>query len=148
MNTTPEAKGKTDADAASVGKDGEEGPRSFTRFLAMVSSGEAESQLSYELFELGKRLQEQCKAQFRKVAGELKLTVRLIADTNETVAVLYKIDAKAPKPLTTPALFWLTKGGNLSEKDTRQLELRPREVPSQARKARDIADQAPAPREV
>lgn len=121
----------------------EEGPRSFGHFLASLSEGEAEAQLSFELWELGRRVMEQCKAQGRKVGGELKLSVKLVADTNNTVVVIYAIDKKMPKQLTTPALFWLTRGGNLSPTDTRQLELRPREVPGPRREPRD----APAPQE-
>jgi hypothetical protein len=67
------------------------------------------------------------------VKGDLKLHIRLVAETNSTVTVIYAIDAKPPKSLVTPALFWLTRAGNLSVKDTRQLELRPREVPGPRR---------------
>jgi hypothetical protein len=125
----------------------EEGPRSFTRFLAGISDGEAESQLSYELFELGKRLQAESKMQLRKVPGTLKLTVKMVADPNKSVEITYAIDVKAPKALTTPALFWFTPAGNLSRTDTRQLELKPREVPAPKREVRE-APPSHEPREV
>ncbi|MES1164179.1 MAG: hypothetical protein ABUR63_00360 [Verrucomicrobiota bacterium] len=134
-------------DEPSNGARPEEGPRSFTHFLATVSDGEAEGQLSDELYELGRSLKEQVHAQGRKVSGSLTLKVKLIAETNGTVSVFYAVDTKAPKPLTTPALYWLTKDGNLSATDTRQLQLRPREVPGPRRDVRDAPAPQP-PREV
>lgn len=129
---------ETTGDPVSNDTKKEEGPRSFSRFLATISDGEAEAQLSSELFDLGRKLAVEVKAQGRKVSGELKLSIKLVADTNGTVTVVYGIDAKQPKSLVTPALFWLTRGGNLSAQDTRQLELRPREVPGPKREPRDV----------
>lgn len=126
----------------------EEGPRSFSRFVATVADGEAERQLSSELFELGRRLQEQVKAQGRKVTGTLKFGLKFNAETNGTVTVTYGIDVTTPKPITTPALFWLTRNGNLSAQDTRQMELRPREVPAPKREIREVSSPPGQPKEV
>lgn len=129
----------TTGGAAAEKPDGE-GPRSFSVFMRTLSDGEAESQASYELHELGKRLQEIASLTRNKAKGKLKVTITLVAEVNNTVAVFYDINVVQPKRPTTPALFWMTKGGNLSATDTRQLELRPREVPSR-REVREI----PAP---
>jgi len=125
----------------------EEGPRSFLTFLRALSDGEVESEGSYQLHELCKRLQETAVLSRTKAKGKLSLSINITADVNQTVAVAYAIETKAPKRPTTPAVFWMTKGGNLSPTDTRQLQLRPREVPSPGRKARDLADQQ-TPKEV
>lgn len=122
----------------------EEGPRSFLAFLRALSDGEVESEGSYQLHELGKRLQETALLTRAKAKGKFSLSINLIADVNGTVGVAYNIETKAPKRPATPALFWLTKGGNLSAQDTRQLELRPRAVPSRGGDARDLGDASPA----
>ena len=134
------------AAAAAPAQPAEEGPRSFGTFLARLSEGEAESTLSYELHELGKRLQEVAKMTMGKAKGKLKLIISLVAEPSGAVGIAYNVDTTAPKPPRTPAVFWLTKGGNLSATDTRQLELRPREVPSkrEVREPRGAAQ----PREV
>lgn len=122
----------------------EEGPRSFTRFLATLSDGELEAQASYAVHELCKRLQEQASAQHSKVKGVVKLAIRMVADINNTVGISYSIETTAPKVPTTPAIFWLTKGGNLSAQDTRQLELKPRSVGGGPREQREATPRGPA----
>jgi hypothetical protein len=125
----------------------EEGPRSLLNFLGRLSEGELEAEGSYQLHELCKQLQDIATMTHAKAKGKFKLAVNLTADVNGTVGVTYKLETIAPKRPTTPAVFWMTKGGNLSPTDTRQLQLKPREVPSPGRKARDLADQK-APKEV
>lgn len=139
MKTGTEPKPENDANKAPD----EEGPRSFVRFLATLSDGELESEASYQVHELCKRLQEAASAQHAKVKGKVKLVINMVADVNNTVGISYAIETVAPKRPTTPAVFWMTKGGNLSASDTRQLELRPREVPGPRQPPRDAP--APAP---
>jgi hypothetical protein len=102
----------------------EEGPRSFAVFLRKLGQGEAESSLSYELHELGKRLQEEAHARNEKVKGTLTLSLAFEAEPEEElVKVAYDVKAKPPKPRRAKGYFWLTKGGNLSTeqpKDTKQ----------------------------
>ena len=106
----------------------DEAPKSFSRFIALLSDGEAESEASYQLHELGKRLQELASMTHGKAKGKLKFHVSLVADPSGAVGISYNVETVAPKRPTTPAVFWLTKGGNLSPTDTRQLELKPRQV--------------------
>lgn len=117
-----------------------EGPRSFVNVLAKVSDGELESEASYQLNELGKRLQELSKMTHGKAKGSIKLKISLVADPSGTVGLAYQIDVTAPKMPTTPAVFWLTKGGNLSPTNPKQLEIGLRDVTAR----RDLRD-APAP---
>lgn len=138
----------TEAGGSATANPAQEGPRSFVHFLRAMSSGELESEASYQLHELGRRLQETAKMTCGKAKGKLKLTLNLVADPSGAVGVAYNVDTVEPKRPTTPSVFWLTKGGNLSPTDTRQLELRPREVPSK-RDVREAPATTPtAPREV
>lgn len=146
MKQQPDDTDAAEAGGAAAAQPAEEGPRSFVNFLARMSEGEAESSLSYEMHELGKRLQEIAKMTMGKAKGKLKLVLSFVAEPSGAVGIAYKIDVTAPKTPTTPAVFWLTKGGNLSPTDTRQLELRPREVPSK-REVREPKGAA-QPREV
>jgi hypothetical protein len=141
QHTDPNEETTAAAGGAAV-KPAEEGPRSMVRFLATLSDGELEAEGSYELHELVKRLQEVSMMTHAKAKGTLKLKLNLVADTSGTVAVFYTIDVVQPKKPTTAAVYWMTKGGNLSATDTRQLELRPRSV-GEKRETREAPESAP-----
>lgn len=125
----------------------EEGPRSFLTLLGKVADGELESSGSYELHELAKRLQELSALTHGKAKGKLKLILNMVADPSGTVGLTYSIDVTAPKMPTTPALFWLTKGGNLSPTNPKQMGLPLRDVSPPKREIREPASAA-QPREV
>lgn len=116
----------------------EEGPRSFTVFLRDLAEGEAESELSYHLHELCKKLQEEAAARHDKAAGEIVLKIRLIADHKDNVVVAYSIDAKAPKRKTSAAVYWLTKGGNLTPENPRQQKLSFKDVSKAKQPPREV----------
>lgn len=120
-----------------------EGPRSFVNVLAKISDGELESEASYQLHELGKRLQELSLMTHGKAKGKVKLILNLTADPSGTVALSYQIDVTAPKMPTTPAIFWLTKGGNLTPQNPKQLEIGGLRDVTAKRELRDAP--APAP---
>lgn len=126
----------------------EEGPRSLVRFLAGLATGELESEGSYQLHELVKRLQEISKMTHGKAKGKLKIALHLVADPSGTVSVAYVVDKTEPKMPTTGSVYWMTKGGNLSATDTRQLELRPRAVGGQREVREAPAPEAAPPKEV
>lgn len=119
-------------------KPAEEGPRSFTVFMRDLSDGEAEGELSYQLHELCKRMQEEAAARNDKVKGKLALTVSLQAEPSGIVGVSYAVDVKAPKRRTSPAVFWLTRGGNLTGQNPKQQKLPLREVAAPPAEARDV----------
>ena len=125
----------------------EEGPRSFLKFLNEIANGEVESEGSYLLHTLGQRLQEEAAVRNGKVKGKLTLTITFTTDETGTTSVFYDIDKKEPKRKTTPALFWLTKHGNMSVTNPRQLGLALREVPPLDRGRREVQDDDKKPRE-
>lgn len=116
-----------------------EGPRSFTTFLRTLSNGEAESMLSYNLHELGKALAEQALARNGKVKGELVFKLNFAADMSGAVGIGYSIKMTPPAPVTTPAMFFLTSGGNLAVENQRQQKLPLREVDAPRGDVREAA---------
>lgn len=130
------------------GKDEEaEGPRSFSRVLALIDEGVAECQLSEELLALTRAVIAQGKARQKTVAGRLTLTLTLASDETGVVEVAYDISRKDPKPKRSTSLFWTTKSGNLTEHNPKQQSLPLREVTGGRGAAREIGSE-PAAREV
>lgn len=101
----------------------QEGPRSFARFIESLADGAANSQLSEELFELARKLQNEAQMRDVAVKGELTLKIKLSADPMGMVGVLYDVKRKDPTRPTRVGVMWLTKGGNLSAQNPRQPEL-------------------------
>jgi len=118
----------------------EEGPRSFSVFLQNIADGEAETECARQLQELNQYLMSEVERRHDKVAGSLNLKVKVLVDTAGHATVSYAVTQARPARKTTGAIFWLTKGGNLSVSDTRQRELpgvravpspaKPREIPA------------------
>lgn len=122
----------------------EEGPHSFSRFLAELGDGDAEGEISYQLHELGKRLQEHAHARGDKVKGALTLKFGFVAEPSGVVGIAYDIVVKEPKRRLAPAVMWLTKGGNLSPFNPKQQKLPLREVSVRPDEVRDVEDDEPA----
>lgn len=108
----------------------EEGPRAFSRFIEQLGDGQANSDLSRALFDLGAVLRTQaldsgdCK-------GELQLTLKFKVDQFGQVITGYTIKTKEPEPARPATMFWLTRGGNFSVENPRQISLPLREVISE-----------------
>jgi hypothetical protein len=117
-----------------------EGPRSFTAFINALADGEAEGELSFQLHELAKRMQQEAKARGDKVSGSLSLNIKMVVDTSGHAIVGYDVSTKQPKRKTSGAVFWLTEGGNLSADNPRQAKLPLREVKGGREPARDITE--------
>ena len=98
----------------------EEGPRSFGVFFQGLGQGEAEVTCSTELFELTRRLQEEVATRGAKVKGSMTIAISFEAEPEDgLVKAYYDVKVKAPKPKHAGAYYWLTKGGNLSTKPTK-----------------------------
>jgi hypothetical protein len=123
-----------------------EGPRSFLVFLRDIDDGTIADEASKYLHELTGKLSDLVAVYGGVAKGTLTLTVNLSALANGTVDVLADVKVKEPKPKRARSVFYLTKGRNLSPDNPRQQKLPLREVPPVAGKARDIADDRPAPR--
>lgn len=110
-----------------MGKDAaaaaDEGARSATRFIEAVADGQCAADLSHALHKLGLQLKQQAGAGAAKCSGELALKLKFNVEASGIVGVAYEINAKEPKSRTQGSVFWLTKGGNLSQENPRQTSL-------------------------
>jgi hypothetical protein len=92
-----------------------EGPRNFLVFLHKLASGELERVCSEELWEMGRRLQEEAHMQQDTVKGEIVLKLRFEADPDtDAVTATYEVRKRLPKPKRRTGFFWLTAGGNFT----------------------------------
>lgn len=126
----------------------EEGPRNFSVFLAKLADGEAHATLSAELWELGKRLQEEAHIRQADVSGKLTFVLAFKAKPNGVVDVAHDVTVKAPKPKRAGATFWFTKGGNLAAEPQRQIKLPFQDVANERGIPRDLDDGAQPAKEV
>lgn len=101
----------------------EEGPRSFSVFLQNIAEGEAEIECARQLQELTRCLMDEMDRRRDKVAGSLNLRVKVLVDTAGHAAISYAVTQSKPARKTSGAIFWVTKGGNLSVSDPRQKDL-------------------------
>lgn len=124
----------------------DEGPRSFSTLLGQLADGEAERDLSEQLLELTKKIQDEALARGSEAKGALSLKIAITADHKGVATVTYVVDVKHPKRRTSAQLYWLTKGGNLTPENPRQTKLPLRDV-SGSRETRDVSA-ASAVREV
>ena len=98
----------------------DEGARSATRFIEKIADGQCQADLSHALHKLGLKLAVETRNRAAKCTGELVLKIKLTAEPTGIVGVGYEINAKEPKSPTSGSVFWLTKGGNLSDENPRQ----------------------------
>lgn len=98
----------------------EEGPRAFARFIEQLGDGDVHSELSEELYELGRQLLAQSRARMMDVKGTLTLKLKFKADPHGVVDIEHAIEAKVPKPKRARSTMWLTQGGNLAADNQRQ----------------------------
>lgn len=118
----------------------EEGPRNFNVFLQNLAEGEAHTTLSAELFELGRKMQEEAHARGDKVKGRITINLGFVTEPNGIVSVGYDVTVKAPKPRRAVGTYWLTPGGNLSPEPVKQLKLPIQNVAGATEKPRDLTD--------
>lgn len=106
----------------------DEGPRAFTHFVGNLADGEAHQQISYELHELVKHLQEEAVARADASKGSMTIKFSFVCDPKGFVGVGYDIDTKHPKPRRSAGMFWTTPGGNLTPENPKQQRLPLHEV--------------------
>ena len=123
---------------------GEEGARSFARFVEMVSDGACQLEASAELHKLCCALREDASARSNASKGELTVRFALTVEPSGVVGVAYEIKRKEPTPSRPKGVLWLTKGGNLSAQNPRQQTLPLREVSGTAEPAREVRDDVSA----
>lgn len=106
----------------------EKGPRSFARFIELVSEGEANMDASLALFELGNALQNESLRLNQKVKGELTLTFKMSCDARGVMGIDFDVKTKVPKKKRATAQAWVNKDGNTVFEPPRQIKLPLREV--------------------
>lgn len=106
----------------------DEGARSFTRLLETIDSGMCAVHLAQKHHRLLCLLRGMAQETGRDVSGGISLQLKLTVDPNGAVDVLYGIATKEPTEKFGRSVFFMTDGGNLTEKNPRQLELGVREV--------------------
>lgn len=126
-----------------------EPPRSFNFFFAKLANGSAESEASYELDQLIRRLHEEAKIQMKAVGGRLTLTINMAVDPANVATIAYKVDRKDPPRRTEKTVYWLTDKSRLVGENPAQQKLPLRDVsaPRGAARAIDDDNRTP-PREV
>jgi hypothetical protein len=124
----------------------EEGPRSFGVFLQKVASGEAELELSRELFELGRVMKVEARTRNADMKGELTLKLKFVVPPQGPATVVYEVSKKTPKRQTSKGFFWTTEQGNFTPDNPEQQKLPFRQVAGP--QGRDVPEDAGrAPRE-
>lgn len=118
---------------------GDEGARSFGHFLQQIDDGSFHGDLSEELRKACKALEDHVERYQRDAKGTLILTISLQALRNGTVQVDGDFKTKLPKEHRRGAVFWVTKGGNLSVENPRQQKLPLREVAPPVQSTRDVS---------
>lgn len=107
-----------------------EGPRSFSVFLNTLADGDAHTDLSMELHELTKALQEHAQKTGAVAKGELTVKFKFAVDARDAAAITYHVSSKRPEPTRAGSVFFVTKGGNLTVEHPRQTKLPLAEVPA------------------
>lgn len=120
---------------------GEEGPRNFGVFLADCNGGELIAELSETQHDLMQVLAEAAERR-GKARGSLAITFNFVVNDAGIVTVRAEVKTKEPKVERGEAVFFMTKGGNLSTENQRQTRLPFREVPPPAQ--REVQDEQPA----
>lgn len=116
----------------------EEGPRSFTAFLRSVDGGSFEVELAEEMYKLNGMLA-QIASQNGKAKGEITIKLKLEHDPKGRVDISTDVAVKTPKVARSKSVMWVTRGGNLSDKNPKQADLPFRDVNAKAEPARDVA---------
>ena len=120
-----------------------EAPRSFVKFVDDLSDGLFAREAGEELFALGDALYSLAVQHGTKTKGEIKITFKIDCEKSGAATITPSIDVKLPKKPKLAGVMFMTKGGNFSATNPRQLELGKgvlREVPARARLASDDED--------
>lgn len=101
----------------------EEGPRSFARVLEQLGSGDALPDINESFHELLVALRTQAMAQQSDVKGKFVLGLGITVDEKGVVGIVYDVKVTEPKPRRPGSVFWITRGGNLTVENPRQVKL-------------------------
>lgn len=122
-----------------------EAPRSFVKFVDDLSDGLFAREAGEELFALGDALYSLALDTGTTTKGEIKVTFKIEVQKSGAATITPVIDVKRPKKPKLAGVMFMTKGGNFSATNPRQLELGKgvlREVPARARDEHEREDDA------
>ncbi len=117
-----------------------EDPVPFAQFLRDLGYGDAHRELSEELHALVSGLQDAALHQGNEVVGTLSLTIKVKLDPRGHAATAYEIKRKDARNPSTPTVFFVTKGGNLSTQNPRQTAFDLREVSPRNEAVNDLGE--------
>lgn len=114
--------------------------RSFAVLLAELDGGTVHADASKGMRQLVNELYELAlnSGSRKGVKGRLTLTLDVSVLANGTASVDADVNVKIPKPKRLPSTMFVTKDGNLSAQNERQLKLGLREVKPNNEPARDV----------
>lgn len=118
----------------------EEGPNAFSVFISQLADGAAHSELSGELHELAKMLQDTAVNTSGTAKGELTLKLKLSIEPNGITAITYDVATKKPKTSRPSAVAWLSKGLNVVFQNPKQTAMPFRDVSAAAQPAREVTE--------
>lgn len=101
----------------------EEGPHSFSVLLSKLENGGLIPRVSEEMLALNTELRDIVSTSHLKAKGTLTLKLDVIVEPNGVVVIQATCDTKTPKLHGGTSVMWLTKGGNLTPTNPKQLEL-------------------------
>ena len=132
-------------------KEVEEGPRSFIHQFSEMSDGDFAHDASIELNRVLTALRDEAIRVHGKIKGGLTIKLRFTVEDGGGVAqATCDIKPDIPRPRRAPAHMFITKGGNLSLTNPRQLDLPAvREVKGEDRNdVNELEGRRGAPREL
>lgn len=121
----------------------QEGPRSFAEMFRHIDGGSFAIEVSKEVYDLNAKLEQIASGQ-GKAKGELTIKLKFEHDNKGRVDVATDLTVKSPKEQRSKSVFWMTRGGNLSPNNPKQVEMNFRDVNKPAEPARDVAPVAAA----
>lgn len=101
----------------------EEGPRAFSVVLQAIADGEAHQEAGQKLHDLLQTLREHAELNNSSASGKLTLELKVKVDARGAASVGYDVAIVKPATKRVPATMWLTKGGNLTPENPRQMSL-------------------------
>jgi hypothetical protein len=102
--------------------------RKFAALIDSLEDGRLDAELSLKLHELNTKIARQAE-ELGKAKGEIKLTLKLEAESGGTMQIAADWSIKEPKPQRVRSVMWLTAKSHLTAANPKQQKLPLAEVP-------------------
>lgn len=116
-----------------------EGPRAFSVVFQSIADGEAHSEASESLQKLLTKLREHADLNSASASGKMTIELAVRVDARGVATVGYQVTTVEPKIKRAAARMWLTKGGNLTPENPKQMSLGLRTVSESKEEPRAVA---------